>query len=274
MKLGILGHHIAYTISPVLHELICKEANLSPVEYSRFDIPPQELYTTLKKLQTEGYTGVNVTTPYKKSVFPYVTSLSDEVKKCGSANTLCFTKEEIQASNTDLSGLIRVLTNFPLASYQQFVLFGYGGVAPAVVYALKALGVQKIAVTGRSLEKIQEFCQQFNVSRYHPQKDSLVSPTLWINATPVGSVTYPEIPHAFKINPTKSDSFLDLNYAPLPTYFQRYFQTYGIETHDGLGLLIEQAIDSQRIWRKDANFGKGINRMKIHNKLIEKLEER
>ncbi|MCD6234617.1 MAG: hypothetical protein J7K63_06240 [Candidatus Marinimicrobia bacterium] len=267
MKLGIIGHHIAYSISPYLHTLIGKKTGLLSLQYERFDIPPSDLEKTLSRLQQEGYTGVNITIPYKKDVLPFARQQDISAKQCGSANTLYFSDSEIQAWNTDMTGMVRILKAEGYTSFNRYVLFGYGGVAPAVVNALKSQGIHAIYIAGRSPETIRKFCARFNLLPYS-EKEVYSGSTLWINATPAGSVNHPEIPAVFQVIPRAGDSFLDLNYAPLPTHFQRYFRHYGIETADGLGLLIEQALDSQAIWRKEPGIVKKINRESLRLAII------
>jgi len=270
MKLGIIGHHIAYSISPKLHTLIGRESGLSSLCYERFDIPPSDLGKTLTRLQQEGYTGVNITIPYKKEVLAYTRQQDISVKECGAANTLFFSPLGIQAWNTDMTGLVRVLKNGGYSTFNRYVLFGYGGVAPAVVNALKAHEIHAIYIAGRSPEAIRTFCARFNLLPYS-EKETYSGSTLWINATPAGSVNHPDIPAGFQVIPKSGDRFLDLNYAPLPTHFQRYFRKYGIETADGLGLLIEQALDSQIIWRNDPSITKNINRESLRREIIKQM---
>lgn len=271
MKLGIIGHHIAYSLSPFLHTLISEEAGLNPLAYTRFDIPPEDIRKTLEFLKKDGYTGVNVTIPYKKSILAYTDNRDTSVQKCGAANTLRFSESEITAWNTDLTGLIRILASVNLSAFSRSVIFGYGGVAPAVVTALKALKFYTIFIAGRAPEKIREFCTRHSLSAFS-EETGLPEATLWINGTPAGAVNHPDIPENFRVNPQPEDLFLDLNYAPLPTHFQQYFRAHGIQTEDGLGLLIEQALDSQAIWRNDPTITSRVNRERIRQAIIQKMD--
>ncbi len=66
MKFGLLGHQIAYSISPVIHNLI----NPNSMNYEIIDIAPNDIENSLRKL-VEGYSGFNVTIPYKQSIIDY-----------------------------------------------------------------------------------------------------------------------------------------------------------------------------------------------------------
>ncbi len=272
MKLGILGRNITYTLSPLLHEIISVEAGFNAPEYNRFDISPEELEKTIQWLVVRKYTGVNVTIPYKQTVLPFTCWQNEAARQCGATNTLWFAPEGITAWNTDLTGMIHLLQNLKLLTYRYCVIFGYGGVAPAVVYALKHAGIRDVFITGRNQEKIQSFCRQHPVNPL-PLSYEFPEPVLWINATPAGSVNYPEIPQAFRVSPGKKDFFLDLNYAPCPTHFQDYFEKRGVRTTDGLGLLIEQAIDSQTIWRKNTAIRNCLKIANIRKALLQTMDK-
>jgi len=270
MKLGILGHNISYSLSPVLHKLLYRETANNNLSYSIFDIPPENLLKTIQKLTEEGYSGLNVTIPYKKTVLQYCDIKDESADMCGAANTLHWVQNRIKALNTDMSGLLKVMTVLNIDTYDRSVIFGYGGVAPAVVCALNKTRIPQIGVLGRSINKSAEFSELFGVQVYNPSA-SFAGKTFWINATPAGSVNHPEIPDLFLIKPNRGDFFLDLNYSPLPTHFQCYFISKNIDTADGLGMLIEQAIDSQKIWRGDTHFGEHLDREILQKKLISEM---
>lgn len=267
MKLGILGKNISYSLSPVLHKLLCREAGYGDIEYTIFDVPPEDLPKTIRRLTQENFTGINVTIPYKKTILQFCERFDESAELCGSANTLHWDQNRITALNTDLSGLLNVFRTLNIQTFSRSVIFGYGGVAPAVVVALKKSRVPNIEIFGRSSQRIKDFSDQFDVYVHNPAK-SFAGTTLWINATPAGSVNHPEIPGSFFITPNRGDFFLDLNYSPVPTNFQQYFISQGIETAGGLDMLIEQAVDSQKLWRDDPHFGEDLDRALIKKQLI------
>lgn len=270
MKLGILGQNISYSLSPVLHKILCQKAGYDDFKYSIFDITPDNLSKTIRILTRDGFTGINVTIPYKKAVLKFCDQIDESAALCSAVNTLHWVQNRITALNTDLSGLMKVLTKFNIHTYDRSVIFGYGGAAPAVVIALKKAKFPRIEIYGRSGHKAKDFSDQFETHVYTPFL-SFHGKTFWINATPAGSVNHPEIPESFLINPNRGDFFLDLNYSPRPTHFQRYFLSRDIETTNGLGMLVEQAIDSQKIWRGNKHFGENLDREMIKQKLISEM---
>ena len=102
MKLGLIGAKLGHTASPAIHSKLFSllhlegENTYSVLEMDRNDIPSE-----LQRLQQEGYTGTNVTIPYKVEVISYLTGISREARAIGAVNTLHFTPEGIFGYNTD-----------------------------------------------------------------------------------------------------------------------------------------------------------------------------
>lgn len=110
MKLGVIGAKLGHTASPAIHEKLFRilqaegQHQYGVLEMDRSDIPNE-----LQRLRDEGYTGANVTIPYKLDVMPYLTDISREARIIGAVNTLHFTDNGIFGYNTDYSGFGRSL---------------------------------------------------------------------------------------------------------------------------------------------------------------------
>ena len=74
MKLGVIGAKLGHTASPAIHDKLFRilqvqdRSRYGVLEMDRNDIPNE-----LQRLRREGYTGANVTIPYKLDVMPYLT---------------------------------------------------------------------------------------------------------------------------------------------------------------------------------------------------------
>lgn len=79
MKLGVIGAKLGHTASPAIHDKLFRilqvqdRSRYGVLEMDRNDIPNE-----LQRLRREGYTGANVTIPYKLDVMPYLTDISRE----------------------------------------------------------------------------------------------------------------------------------------------------------------------------------------------------
>ncbi|MEA2077586.1 MAG: shikimate dehydrogenase [Candidatus Marinimicrobia bacterium] len=248
MKFALLGHQIAYSLSPVIHEMI------SPIElkYEIIDISPDELHKKTPDSFLD-YSGLNITIPHKQSIIPYCHTLDPVAKKIGAVNTVEIREGIWKGYNTDYLGFIRTvkdnISNF--LSYHP-VIVGYGGVAKAVAFGLGKLGFTAITVHGGKLkEERDEFIDILRTSLNVNVFDLIPEiPRLWINCTPVGGVKIPGIPKDF-ISFDEGDYLYDMNYSPFPTFLEKKAKQLNIPTMNGIKMLICQAIETQKIWMKN-----------------------
>ena len=108
MKAGLIGKKLGHTASPAIHEKIFQAMGVSGT-YDVLEMPPDSLAENVKRLAQDGYTGCNVTIPYKRDVMPYLTDISREARIIGAVNTIHFTDEGAFGYNTDYGGFGRSL---------------------------------------------------------------------------------------------------------------------------------------------------------------------
>jgi pentafunctional AROM polypeptide len=110
-KYAILGHNIAYSVSPQMHGAAFAATKL-PHEYLRIDVATVEEFVDSPLFQSSDFGGTSVTIPHKQAIIPYVDVLSAEASAIGSVNTLIvkqeFVDDEFQrvvyGDNTDWRG--------------------------------------------------------------------------------------------------------------------------------------------------------------------------
>ena len=68
MNYGLIGHNIAYSLSPIIHEMISP----CPMNYNIIDISPEELKTGISEVFHD-LSGFNVTIPHKEHIMQYCT---------------------------------------------------------------------------------------------------------------------------------------------------------------------------------------------------------
>ena len=74
MRLAVLGHPIAHSLSPVLHEQWLSASGLFG-RYEALDVAPDELGDLFQAMRDGVWHGFNVTIPYKEAVIPYLDEL-------------------------------------------------------------------------------------------------------------------------------------------------------------------------------------------------------
>ena len=245
MNYGLIGHNIAYSLSPVIHEMISQ----SPINYKIIDISPEELKTGIPDILHE-LSGFNVTIPHKQHIMQYCKKLHPAAEKIGAVNTVNIVHGEWYGYNTDYLGFISTLkANIPNYFNYHPVIIGYGGVARAVLFALAEMGFRYISIFGGEIEAerkvfINEVSRTIDMDliEFIPP-----IPKLWINCTPVGGVKIPKVPEGF-IDISVKDYLYDLNYTPYPTHLEIFAKKKGAKTMNGLKMLVSQAVEAQNIW--------------------------
>ncbi len=211
-------------MSPKIHNLITGNG------YRLFERAPDEVGEFVKN---SGLSGFNVTVPYKKTVVPFLDSLSDEAVRTGAVNTVVCKNGKLCGHNTDVYGFKALLKKADIGVHgKRAVILGSGGAAAAVKAALTDLGAKEIFTVSRSGE--------LNYTNVYDLKTA----DLIVNATPVGMFPFEDgCPVEFS-RFERIGAAVDLIYNPLRTHFTDNAQRLGIKTADGLYMLVAQAVRS------------------------------
>jgi len=256
MKLALLGSNIQRSRMPRLQEYLGKQAGI-PVQYDLIDgkgIAGFNPVDEVQKAITAGYSGLNVTHPYKQQVRSLVNkTASPEQASIGSLNTLVFTEGEIFGANTDYTGFIRayrqVRGNTPPG---RVLLCGAGGVGRAIAFGLATLDCREIQIfdiDSARAEDLSNSLQQQGARVSTLQKDDIQEASLCsnglVNCTAMGMHDHPgtSIDLSFINN---QDWAMDAVYTPLHTSFLNYCRESGLQCLSGFDLWFFQGLDAFR----------------------------
>jgi 3-dehydroquinate dehydratase type I len=196
---GLVGYPINYSLSPLLFNFLLKTKNVNAV-YLPFAIKPDRFprdFSLINSfLKPEGY---SVTSPYKIPVIKLLDRIDKTAREIKAVNTVYRRSNKLIGTNTDLKGVLESLLPIrkSLQGREAFVL-GYGGVAKAIIHALKQLRI-KTTVFSRHTHSRLQLHRQPNyqkgivkpwraLEKYCRDKKGNI---ILINATPVGA--YPHI---------------------------------------------------------------------------------
>ncbi|PYC47587.1 shikimate dehydrogenase [Litorivita pollutaquae] len=251
---GVIGHPIAHSKSPQLHQHWLKMHGLQGY-YIPMDVMSDDLENVLKTLPKMGFVGVNITVPHKEHVMQIADLITDRATLIGAANTLIFRKDgKIHADNTDGFGFIENLRQGapdwdPKAA--PAAVLGAGGAARAVVAALLDVGVPEILISNRTkvrAEKLQDdFGKRLTVVDWVQAGNILEDASLVVNTTSLGMMGKPDLRVPLD-GLQKSAVVTDLVYAPLKTHLLLEAEAAGCTTVDGLGMLLHQAVPAFERW--------------------------
>ena len=248
----VVGNPIKHSKSPLIHQLFAKQTAQQLVYKAQlFEL---DCFSQSVDLFIEGGgLGMNVTVPFKQQAFEKADLLSPCATLAGAVNTLSFKDNLIHGDNTDGIGLVRDLTlNKQVAiKGKDILILGAGGAVRGVLEPIIAQQPASITIANRTLSKAQELVALF--AAIYPIKavefGQLNSQyALVINGT--SSSLQGQLPAVPAVIVNQQTVFYDMMYAKDQTLFNQWGAELGVSlTIDGLGMLIEQAAESFRIWR-------------------------
>ena len=252
MKAGLIGKTLGHTASPAIHEKIYQAMGISGT-YDVLEMPPDQLEGNMKYLAQDGYTGCNVTIPYKRDVMPYLTDISREARIIGAVNTIHFTDEGAFGYNTDYGGFGRSLEQAGIGvAGRDCVVLGTGGAARAIIQHLADKNAKSITVISRHPHfkiEFDEFTKKIGASETDYQTfETVQAGDVLVNCTPVGM--FPHI-DGCPVSETCIMAFpavVDLIYNPKDTELLKMARRHGARTLNGMYMLVAQAVGSEEIW--------------------------
>lgn len=236
---GVAGQPIGHSLSPLIHRAWIAAAGLD-ADYRAFGPEDEAGFAALvAEGRAGGLRGLNVTAPFKAAALALADEASATARLCGSANLLVFERGRNRADSTDGEGLMAALAEqapeLDVAG-QSVLILGAGGAARAAVAALKAAGAD-VGVLNRSAERARVLAVDLGVRV--AGADAETKAALVVNAL--------SVPPGLDIGALRRDAVLmDMTYRPLLTSFLAAGRARGLNTVDGLAMLIGQARPSFR----------------------------
>lgn len=234
-RYGLLGKSLSHSYSKLIHE------QFFDCEYDLIELSEEELTQFLTE---KAFRGVNVTIPYKCTVLPFLSKLSDSAKKIGAVNTIVNENGSLKGYNTDYDGFLATINKQAITVCGKKVLvLGNGGAAKAVFSVLSDLSAGEIVVVKSHPEKNTVTYEE--AARYHSDAAVL------INTSPVGM--YPNIDASpICLTPYRRlTAVVDLIYNPSETKLCREASSLGIKAVNGLFMLVAQAYYASELFHAE-----------------------
>ncbi len=250
---AVFGNPIAHSKSPQIHAAFAAQC-AQTLHYSAILAPLDGFAAAVTEFIAADGRGANVTVPFKEEAYRLATRLSDRARIAGAVNTLIFDAGDIVGDNTDGEGLWRDLSrNLGLSlAGQRILLLGAGGAARGVVAPLLASAPERLTIANRTPSKAQRLAELFAgdgavsgiaYADLAGQRFDLV-----INATAASLAgELPPLPNGvFAADSLAYDMMYGRGETPFLAFARRNGAARG---SDGLGMLVEQAAESFRLWR-------------------------
>ena len=232
-KYGLIGNPLEHSFSPQIHSLI------GDYEYKLYPMPESAVADFLRECPLDA---LNVTIPYKETVIPHLSRISEEAKRIGNVNTIVKEADgSLSGYNTDYFGFTAMLNYYGISpDGRKCLVLGSGGASKTVQAVLVDMGASSVTVISRKGEN--------NYGNLHLHRDAEII----VNTTPLGmypkngvaAVNLRDFPNCVGV--------ADVVYNPGKTALLLQAEELGIPCAYGLSMLAAQAIKAAEYFFRTA----------------------
>jgi len=163
----LFGQPIAHSMSPTIHNAAFEALGLPHVyELMETTDVGEEIKATIA---SSDFGGASVTIPFKLDIIPLLDKLSPAAEALGAVNTIVpvatapdGSGRMLYGDNTDWIAIRELVqSRLPSGTIEAALVLGAGGTARAAIYALHALGAQRIYIYNRTRSKAQALVHVF-----------------------------------------------------------------------------------------------------------------
>ena len=253
---AVVGNPISHSKSPRIHSLFASETG-EPVEYTAIQAPLDDFAGTVRQFFERGGKGLNVTVPFKEEAWKLADRRTERAQNAGAANTLYLDDEgRLTADNTDGCGIVRdlVVNHGVVLGQARILVLGAGGAVRGVLGPILAEHPAAITIANRTVAKADALVNLFKpvagetvLSAFGFEKPREPFDVI-INGT--SASLQGDLPPLSPEVLGEQTVVYDMMYSLQTTTFNQWALEQGAQNvHDGLGMLVEQAAESFRIWR-------------------------
>lgn len=261
-KLGLIGHHLSHSISAVIHKAGLESLGLDGT-YEILETPPEDLISRIKFLKTNDFNGFNVTIPLKVPVALFLDHVDKSADVSGCVNTIKILPDKtFFGYNTDIYGFQKAIPVQIQKDLQgaNVNILGTGGAARGAAVALTELGVKQVNFYSRNIinasnmvNYLRETFPEVTFKLYqNSSTGELFNSAMIVNTTPIGMKgnSADQMPLKLDIiSKLPVDTVIyDVIYNPSKTLLLQKAKDFGLETINGLDMLINQAARAQELW--------------------------
>jgi len=209
--------------------------------YKSFGI--RELEGAIAGVRALGIRGCSVSMPFKEAVLPLLDEVESQASLMGAVNTIVNDNGRLTGYNTDVVGAQRSLEMLGTLASDDVLLLGAGGVSKAIAQALRNIGVSKIKVSNRDIDRIKPLNRIIECEAIPWDKRGPGSASVVINATSIG------MGESERIAPIDSQSIeaarvvMDVVVTSKPTRLIELAREAGKTVAPGYLMSLEQAIE-------------------------------
>lgn len=253
----LLGDPVEGSLSPAMHNAAFKKLRMNSI-YVSVKVPRKYLGDIMNGIRALKVAGINITVPHKVAAVDLMDELDDSAAAVEAVNTVVNRNGKLVGYNTDGEGALQALkAKVKSIEGKRIVVLGAGGAARAIAYALATAGgritiANRTQARGEALasiirEKLRKEVSVISLDK-RVLKKAISDADILINATSVGM--YPKQNESLVTEEMLHPNLVmdDIVYKPLRTKMLKYGEKVGAKTVYGLGMLVNQAALSFKLW--------------------------
>ncbi|MCR4328432.1 MAG: shikimate 5-dehydrogenase [Patescibacteria group bacterium] len=148
-----------------------------------------DLEGAVQGIRALGVRGCAISMPFKEAVIPFLDELNPTAKGIMAVNTIVNEKGRLTGYNTDYIAVRELLIKNNVPNTASVAVWGSGGMAKAIVCALRELGFKNCVIIARNDVTGEALAKLYG---YKTQKNFVGAFDVLINATPVGMHPNPD----------------------------------------------------------------------------------
>lgn len=241
---GVIGDPIGHSLSPVLQNTGFQARKMDSV-FLPFLV--RDLRDFLRAIKPLGIAGFSVTIPHKQAILRHLDDCDPMAAAIGAANTVVVRGGgKLYGYNTDYVGVLRALERrIPLRG-SRALIFGAGGAARAVAFALAESGAS-VCICARRMAQAKALARAVEGEAVERQRLRREFFDAIINTTPVGM--YPHTASSpLSAAELNCRLVFDSIYRPGTTKLLQLAASRGIETVSGVEMFVAQGTAQWEIW--------------------------
>ncbi|WP_144784988.1 shikimate dehydrogenase [Microbacterium sp. BH-3-3-3] len=246
-RLAVWGDPIAHSRSPRLHAAAYGVLELD-WEYGRRQVDEAGFESAWRSLDAD-WRGLSLTMPLKHAAARDAISLDDDARLTGAVNTFLLTGDGPRGFNTDVGGLARALDEFGVREPDAIRVLGAGATATSAVVAAARAGARTVEVRARRPEAAAPIAALGDALGVTIRVAALDHPPLApVDATIAALPGGTDLGRVADDLASVSGPLVEVVYGGWPTPLARAWERAGGEAHDGLAMLLHQALLQVRVF--------------------------
>lgn len=210
--------------------------------FSTTDLP-----AAIGGIRALGIRGCAISMPFKEDVIPLLDVLEDSARAIDSVNTIVNDNGRLTGYNTDYTAVRELVSARGIDPATPFILRGSGGMAKAVVAALRDCGFRNGTIVARNAAAGRRLADQYGF-KWRDAPPAVGAPLL-VNVTPLGMEGADSEVLAFPAEQIAACAFaFDVVAQPARTPFIRAAEADGKPVISGAEVIVLQATDQFELY--------------------------